>query len=209
MGVTALAAFALVELTLCLIPGPAVLYVFSSALRRGRRAGLSAASGIVAGNTAYFALSAAGIATLLLTSYALFGIVKWCGVAYLAYLGVRALFAADIDTETVTPARTAHGSLFAGAFVTQISNPKAIAFFVAILPQFLNPHGNVVLQLLVLTLISAVIEFGVMTGYTLAATRLRRTALAKRTALWIERAGGAILLALAALVAREPIASAP
>jgi homoserine/homoserine lactone efflux protein len=210
LGVTALGAFALLEFTLCLIPGPAVLYVLSTALRRGPRTGLLGAAGIVAGNTVYFALSACGVAALLLGSYALFAVVKWCGIAYLGYLGLRALLARDagLDGEG-DPSRGASGRAFHGALVTQLSNPKAIVFFVAVLPQFVDPRGSVWLQLFVLALLSAAIEFAVLSGYTFAAAGLRRTALAARAGILIERAGGALLLGIAAFLAREPLAVAP
>jgi threonine/homoserine/homoserine lactone efflux protein len=207
VGVATLAAFALLELTLCVIPGPAVLFVLSTALRRGTRTGLMGAAGIVAGNTAYFVLSACGVAALLLASYTLFGIVKWCGIAYLAYLGLRALFARRSDLEsTDESSRAFRGRTFTGALLTQLSNPKAIVFFVAVLPQFIDPHANVWLQLAVLALVSAAIEFGVLASYTLAADRVRRTGAAGRAALWIERAGGIVLLGIAAFLAREPLA---
>jgi homoserine/homoserine lactone efflux protein len=206
LAVTILAAFALLEFTFCLIPGPAVLYVLSTALRRGARTGIAGAAGIVAGNTVYFLLSACGVAALLSASYELFATLKWCGVAYLAYVGLRALFAraTRLGLEDGSPA--ANGWAFSGALVTQLSNPKAIVFFVAILPQFVDLHRSVWLQLLVLAVLSAAIEFTVLSGYTFAAARLRRAGFAARAALSIERAGGAVLLAIAALLAREPLA---
>ena len=124
-----LAAFCLLELTLCLIPGPAVLLTLSYALRRGLRGGLAAATGILAGNTSYFVLSAIGVVALLLASYRVFTIVKWAGVVYLAYLGVRALFArrgVSIDAGTT---RSNEGRrAIASGFVTQVSIPKRSCF---------------------------------------------------------------------------------
>jgi len=210
VAVALLAAFALLECTLCVIPGPAVLYVVSTALRRGTPTGLAGAAGIVAGNSVYFLLSACGVAALLSASYELFSILKWCGVAYLAYLGLRALLARDAGLELEAGSPAANSRAFSGALVTQLSNPKAIVFFVAILPQFVDAHKSVWLQLLVLALLSAAIEFTVLSGYTFAAARLRRAGVAARAGLLIERAGGALLLAIAAFLAREPLAvSAP
>ena len=172
MQMGTLAAFVLLELTLCLIPGPAVLLTLSYALRRGTRGGLAAASGILAGNTLYFVLSGLGVVALLLASYRVFTILKWAGALYLAFLGLRALFA----RHGVTPDETAlgrgeGGRAFGSGFVTQVSNPKALVFFVAILPQFIDPHGAIWLQLLILTVASLVVELSVLTGYTLAAGR--------------------------------------
>jgi len=210
MQLGTLAAFVLLELTLCLIPGPAVLLTLSYALRRGTRGGLAAASGILAGNTLYFVLSGLGVVALLLASYRVFTILKWAGALYLVFLGLRALFA----RHGVTPDQTAlgrgeGGRAFGSGFVTQVSNPKALIYFVAILPQFIDPHGVIWLQVAILTVASFVIESSVLTGYTLAADRLRRSPAAERASLWIERFGGAILIGIAARIAREPIAGSP
>jgi threonine/homoserine/homoserine lactone efflux protein len=210
MNLATLVAFVLLELTLCLIPGPAVLLTLSYALRRGTRGGLSAACGILAGNTLYFLLSGLGVVALLLASYQVFTVLKWAGALYLAFLGLRALFARrGIVPDESALQRGEGGRAFVSGFVTQVSNPKAIVFFAAILPQFIDPHGVIWLQLVILTVTSFVIELAVLTGYTLAADRLRRSPAAERASLWIERAGGAILIGIAARIVREPLVGAP
>ena len=203
-----MAAFALLEFVLCLTPGPAVLLVVSNALRRGARGGLSAAAGIIAGNLTYFVLSAAGIVALLFASYEVFNVVKWCGAAYLAFLGIRSLFARHAPALDAEPQVRTGRALSAG-FVTQIANPKAIVFFAAIVPQFLNPRAALWPQLGLLALVSQAIEFVVLLSYALAAGRLRRSAVAGRASLWIERFGGAVLIWIASWIAREPLVPAP
>jgi homoserine/homoserine lactone efflux protein len=206
-----LLAFAALEFTLCLIPGPAVLLTLSTALRRGGARGMSAAAGIIAGNTLYFALSAIGVIAVLFASYEAFTIVKYAGAAYLAFLGIRSLLAreapafADEGSSDVRDKRVA----FSSGFVTQVANPKAIVFFAAILPQFVDVRGNVPLQLVVLAVTSQLIELCVLAGYVAAAARIRRSNAAGRAALWIERLGGAILVAIALRIAREPLVAAP
>ena len=83
--------FCATETVLCLSPGPAVLLVVSLSLVRGGRAGLHAASGILAVNALWFALSATSLAAILVASWQVFFVVKWAGAAYLVYLGVRML----------------------------------------------------------------------------------------------------------------------
>lgn len=206
-----LLAFAALEFTLCLIPGPAVLLALSTTLRRGAARGISAAAGIIAGNTLYFGLSAIGVVALLFASYEAFTIVKYAGAAYLAFLGIRSLLAREVpplDRDESASGRDRRVA-FSSGFVTQIANPKAIVFFAAILPQFVDVHGNVPLQLVVLAVTSQLIELCVLTGYVVAAARIRRSSAAGRAALWIERLGGAILVAIAVRIAREPLVAAP
>jgi len=203
--VSLLLAFIALELTLCLIPGPAVLLTVSYALRRGVRSGLAAATGVVAGNTLYFVLSGLGVAALVLTSFEVFTILKWGGALYLAFLGLRALFARKGIVPEEGPARAGErGRAFVSGFVTQVANPKAIVFFVAILPQFIDPRISLGPQLAILTLASMCVELSVLTGYSLLAERLRRSPAAERASLWIERAGGAILIGMASRIVREP-----
>src|SRR5579871_6218387 len=115
--------FAVSEIVLCLTPGPAVLFVLSSAIRAGARKSLASNAGILAANTMYFLISATSLGALLLASYRLFFAVKWIGAGYLIYIGLRAIFgkadvgAADQRNETRA------SRLFGGAFVTQASNP--------------------------------------------------------------------------------------
>jgi len=207
-----LLTFALLELTLCLVPGPAVLLTVSTALRRGSARGAAAMAGIIAGNTLYFALSALGVAAVVLASYRVFAVVKWTGAAYLAFLGVRALLARESPSREAEPVEAdvsagpgSRVTAFASGFFTQVANPKAIVFFAAVLPQFLDPRGNLALQMIVLAAISQFAEFAVLSGYIVAAASLRRSGAATRAAVWIERAGGAVLLAIAARIAREPL----
>lgn len=82
-------------------------------------------------------------------------------------------------------------------------------FFVAVLPQFIGPKEPVALQVAILTLASVGLELVVLSGYAVVAARLRRSAAAGRAALWIERAGGAVLIAFASRVVRELLAHAP
>jgi threonine/homoserine/homoserine lactone efflux protein len=191
--------FVATELVLCLTPGPAVLFVLSQALRSGPRRSLWANLGILSGNAFYFLLSAAGLGAVLLASHDLFTVVKWCGAAYLICLGLRSLIAPGHakPTDDVDGARSGWGVVRQG-FVLQAANPKALLFFVALLPQFLDPSGNVPLQVGVLAVSSIAVEFFVLLGYGLAAGRLsgwaRRPAVARAT----ERVAGGLLVAAGA-----------
>jgi homoserine/homoserine lactone efflux protein len=187
--------FATTELVLCLTPGPAVLFVLSSALRCGARASLAANAGILAANALYFLLSATSVGALLIANEHLFFAAKWIGAAYLIYLGLSSIFgrAAILALDRRGAART--GRLFADGFLVQASNPMALVFFSALLPQFLNARRPVAAQVAILGATSVLIEFFVLLGYGIAAGRASTLALQPRYATLANRIAGALLVA--------------
>jgi len=182
--------FVCTETVLCLIPGPAVMFILSSALKAGARKSIASNLGILTANTVYFALSATGIGALLLSSK-LFLAVKWIGAAYLIVLGLRLLFDRGEVAERTAEASKDHKShhLFFDGFMLQMSNPKAILFFSALLPQFLNPHAAIVPQIVILGATSVMIEFSILLGYGIAGS-----ALTARYAKWTNRVAGGLLI---------------
>ncbi len=186
--------FATTEVVLCLIPGPAVLFILSSALKSGARKSVASNLGILSANTGYFALSATGLGAALLASYRLFFAIKWIGAAYLIYLGLRGLFG-NADVLTLDESKDTRVSrLFGGGFLTQASNPKAIVFFSALLPQFIDVHHRVAMQVAVLGVTSLLIEFCVLLGYGIAAGRASEIARQPRYMSWTNRIAGALLI---------------
>lgn len=192
--------FAAADTVLSLTPGPAVLVVVSLALARGGRAGIRASLGILTANALYFAISATGIGTLLLASWNLFFAVKWLGAAYLVWLGVGMLRGRRSETAR---AELPAGAGFRHGFLVNASNPKLLVYFMAILPQFIEPGSTwpVSLQVGVLGATSMSIELLVLAGYAGLAARSRRYLRTPRALGWVQRAGGALLIAAAARVA--------
>jgi homoserine/homoserine lactone efflux protein len=193
--------FCITELILCLIPGPAVLLVLSTALRRGFSSASTAASGILASNTLYFALSATGIAAVIVASHTVFNVIKWLGAAYLIWLGLRMLWARTpqhADAPSTTD--NIRERVFLRAFIVQSSNPKSLIFFVALLPQFISPNSSVPRQILILGITSIVIEFTVLSGYAAIASRARYVAKTRFSDL-LERVGGGVLIVAGARLA--------
>jgi homoserine/homoserine lactone efflux protein len=142
--------FAIVALLVSLVPGPAFIVVLSTALRRGFRAGLYANVGVVAGDAIYFFLAAVGLGSLLAASYWAFTVVKWLGVTYLIYLGLRSLLYPT--SEIVGENRgTRYGrTAFVTAVTVQLANPKLLLFLVALVPQFIEIRRPVAAQFAVL-----------------------------------------------------------
>ena len=188
--------FAVTELVLCLTPGPAVLTILAQALRHGPVRSLWSIFGIIAGNTFYFILSATSLGALLLASYELFFAIKWLGAAYLLWLGLRTFFdrASTLAVETAPPARGGIMGLFTHALVVQIANPKALLFFTALLPQFVDPGLPIASQLGVLALLSVIIEFSVLFFYANLAAQATRLAARPRFARLTNRIAGTFLI---------------
>ena len=166
------ALFVVTESILCLTPGPAVLLVVAQALGRGAAASVWATLGILTGNALYFALSATGLGALLLASYELFALVRWLGAAYLIWLGVRTFVRRSATRSTAPTVAAGRRRTFVNGFVLQAANPKALLFFVALLPQFIEPGGHVAGQVLVLAVTSVAIELVILLAYGAAAGRL-------------------------------------
>ncbi|HEX6792075.1 MAG TPA: LysE family translocator [Candidatus Krumholzibacteria bacterium] len=195
--------FCATEAVLSFIPGPAVLYVISSAIAHGSRAGVVASLSILAGNTVYFILSAMGLGALLLASRPVFVAIQWIGAAYLVYLGLRMLLsrtphAPESGTE-MKPAR--HAGVFWNGFVTQISNPKAIIFFAALLPQFIDPDESAARQIAILGVSSVVVEFIVLSVYVAGCRAAGRWLRAPRYNAWLVRVAGLLLVIAGARLA--------
>lgn len=197
MNVETWLAFCLTEAVLCLTPGPAVLFVVSVALARGPQPGVAASIGILAGNAFYFVLSATGVAAAIVASNEVFTLLKWAGAVYLVWLGIRMLVTKPVAIE-VEP-QPVHRA-FARGFLVQAANPKALVFFVALLPQFIDAQGAVVHQVLILGVSSVVIELAVLVLYVAAAVKARTIA-TDRLAAPLEKIGGAFLVAAGARLA--------
>ena len=204
--------FTVTEAVFCFMPGPAVLMVVSTALSFGPLPGLRAALGILAANAGYFLLSATSIGAVLLASYELFFLVKWAGAGYLIYLGARMLF-----TRSVIPAQVADGAgserrrpgPFMNGVITQGANPKAILFFSAFLPQFIDPNGSIGWQVGILGITSIVLELMVLSLYVAACGQARRFVRRPGLSVVLDRAGGVLLIGAGAGLALLRRSSSP
>jgi homoserine/homoserine lactone efflux protein len=201
--------FLVMETALSLSPGPAVFYVVSQGIRGALRRTFPAAAGILTANGIYFALSATSLGALIAASARFFTVAKWVGAAYLIYLGVKALVSANsmhavaLDGSPSRNDRDLRG-VYLGALTLQLANPKALLFFLALLPQFIDPLKPVVPQMLILAATSMVPEFCILTGYGWLAHRAvhasMRFGVTGSMNRWLARIEGAGLLGCATLV---------
>jgi threonine/homoserine/homoserine lactone efflux protein len=174
------------------IPGPTVTLVVSYAL--GRRAAWATVAGVALGDFTAMTLSLLGLGAVLATSAALFGALKWLGAAYLVYLGIRLWRAPATLAEAAAADARSAPAILAHAFAVTALNPKSILFFVAFVPQFVNPDAPVLAQLAILEA-----TFVVMAGINAAlyaALAGRARGLIRRPAVLkaVNRLGGSILV---------------
>ena len=183
----ALAVFVAAALVLLVIPGPAVLYIVSQSISRGRLAGIVSMLGIQVGGLVHVAAAAAGLSALLVRSAVAFNVVKYAGAAYLVFLGLRRILGKD-EAEDVPGARSEKSlrRLFAQGVVVNVLNPKTALFFFSFLPQFVDVDaGSVALQIATLGLVFILLAMVSDGLYALAAgsaARCRRCSCRSRPA---------------------------
>jgi len=171
---TSLLGFLAAAIVVLLIPGPAVLYIVARSLSQGRRAGLISVLGLSLGALVHVAAATAGLSAILLASATAFGIVKTLGACYLVYLGIRTLLGrGEMATLTAAAPRAAY-RVFADGVVVSVLNPKIAIFFLAFLPQFVDPgRGPVTRQVLFLGLTYVALALVTDGAYAVLAGSLR------------------------------------
>lgn len=196
-------AFTFACVVLTLIPGPSVLLVIGQALTKGKKAAMMCIAGDLIGSIVLMLLSFLGVGAILATSAVLFQAVKWAGVFYLAYLGYRQISDARKDVFELPGHKgtsAGWGSLWAGT-ITAILNPKAIVFYMAFLAQFIDPAGNLALQITVLTATSTLVIAVLLSAYALIAARARRAFQSSAARRKIGYTGGTFLIGGSVLMA--------
>ncbi|MDJ0792492.1 MAG: LysE family translocator [Acidimicrobiia bacterium] len=194
---------ALASLALVIVPGPAVIYILTRSVSQGRAAGLASAAGVNLGSAIHVLAAVAGLSFVLAGSATLFNAVRWAGIAYLAWLGIRALTQSDVEFIAASTTPTGLRRVFGQGVVVNVLNPKVAVFFLAFLPQFIDPNDpNAALQSLVLGMTLVVIGLISDSVYALIGGSIgdlfrRRPGAARAT----KRAAGLTYLALAGFAA--------
>lgn len=181
-------------------PGPSHLLMLSVSLSNGFHRSLATAAGDLSANTIQILLAGLGLAAVITASRYGFAIVKWAGVSYLLWLGVRQILASyrRKSASPDVPATTLRRLWFRG-FVTSAANPKAVVFFAALFPQFLDSQQALAPQIAILGTSYIVIDAIFLASYGKGASWLARK-LRARDRVWVERAAGASLVAAAVLL---------
>lgn len=200
-------AFIAASLIILVIPGPTIVLVIGQALAQGRRVALASVAGVGLGDLVATSLSMAGAGAILATSATLFQVLKLAGAAYLIWLGLKMwrspvtlpAIGSDADGEIDKP-----GSLlpiFRDAFLVTVLNPKGILFFVAFVPQFIDPAGAYAPQAIVYVLTFTALGIVNATCFALAASSARRVVRRPGILRAVTRAGGSLLMMAGAAAA--------
>jgi threonine/homoserine/homoserine lactone efflux protein len=195
-------AFAVASAVLVAIPGPTVMLVVGYALGRGKRSVLAAAPGVMLGDVVAMTASMLGVGALLAASGTLFSAVKLAGAAYLVWLGIRMWRAAPQVAEA-TALRGARGPwrIFREAFLVTLFNPKALVFFVAFVPQFVDPTAPVAPQFSILIATFATLGFVNAILWGLAAGEMRARLTRPGALQAVAKAGGGLLIGAGTMTA--------
>lgn len=191
-----LLTFALAALLTVAMPGPTSLLAFSNGARHGLRDAGFGIAGAVLSDLVLIAAVSAGLGVLLSTSQLLFSAVKWLGVAYLGYIGLRLLFSRATPAEASTVQVTEVRRLFSRSFLVAVTNPKGYLFFTALLPQFIDSAAPVLPQYLLLAACFSLIDLAVLLAYAAAGRRCAGR-FGPRLIARMDRLCGGVFLALA------------
>lgn len=198
MNLTTFCLYLLTWTLVALSPGPAAMCVMSQATRHGVRASLAGISGIQTGNVLFFLCIAFGLASLLATATTAFTVLRWIGAAYLCWLGARILISTFrnpvVAVSDMRSAAPKSRNLFLQGLLIQLTNPKALLFVSALLPQFIEAERPFGVQIAILLGVTVAVDVLVMWGYALLASHSSRALRSSPLVLWIERVFGAALV---------------
>ncbi len=199
-GVADFGAFVVAVLVFLAIPGPGNLALVSSTAKGGMKGGLAATLGVIAGDQALMWAAVAGVSAVLLASPQLFAAVQWAGAAYLAWLGLRMVLAKPGDAPVL---EIRVGQYFRQALFITLLNPKAIVFYMAFFPLFVDParhQGLLTFGVMAVTIAGLTFLYGL--GATLLTYFLAERLRAQPWVRWLlEKTAGALLIGFGAKLA--------
>ncbi|MEX0349232.1 MAG: LysE family translocator [Paracoccaceae bacterium] len=187
-------------------PGPSQLLMLSNSAANGLKRGLFTAAGDLAANLLQMLAAGFGLAAVIAASGTALAVIKWLGVAYLVFLGLRMIVKAQ-SKSSCTPVRTSRKALWLQGFVTSAANPKAVVFFAALFPLFIDGELPFWQQFAVLSATYLVLDGLFLTAYGGGASWLANR-LNAPARLWLDRAGGSFMILAAFLLGLKSLRSA-
>jgi len=202
-----IALFLLAATALAVVPGPAVAYIVTQSIDQGRRAGLVSAFGVASGGLVHVAAATVGLSALIASSATAFTVVKLVGATYLIVVGIRRILSGESEEPEPRALRAPLRRVYRQGVIVNVLNPKTALFFLAFLPQFVDPQrGAVWPQVAVLGVLF--VSVGVLSDMTYAlvsdaiAGRIRRAGTGAKVRRWLT-GGVFVALGITAAVARR------
>ncbi len=166
--------FVITASIIIVVPGPTNIYIVGQSLNHGKKASIPLSAGVITGDALCISLSLLGVSALLSLCSAVFAVIKYCGAAYLIYLGIKML----IENSKIKPQKTLYNSysskeIFRDVFLVTSLNPKGIIFYSAFMPQFVNPLQNITVQFITLSITFMLLALLDVVGYALLADKVR------------------------------------
>ena len=195
-------AYTLVTTTFLLIPGPTIILVISYSLLRGRQAVIALVLGVGLGDLTAMSLSFLGVGVLLQTVATAFYFIKWLGAAYLIWLGIKMWFSVSELTDLDKKNRShSWREIFSSAYITTALNPKSIVFFLAFIPQFIEPELPFTTQVVILGATFFVLAIISVLGYAALAIYAGQQLHLPLIQRWTHRIGGGLLIGAGGMTA--------
>jgi len=192
MSLELFAAYLLACIVFTLVPGPTVTLIVANSLTHGTRAGLANVAGTQAGLAVFVAVLVIGLASVIKTMGVWFDWIRFLGAAYLIYIGIRMWRSSGrLDEPGRTP--KPRGGFFLQGFLVMLSNPKVVVFFGAFIPQFVDPSGNYVAQVILLGLIAMLTAAVTDGAYAVLTGRARGLFTQARVRLVSKLSGGVLI----------------
>jgi homoserine/homoserine lactone efflux protein len=191
MNLELFTAYILITIVLIVTPGPIVTLVISTGATQGVRAALTTVAGTTLGNAILLLAIALGLNWVLGNAVILFEVLRWCGAAYLVWLGFQAWRNAGNKSQTLSSGGRVH---FVKGVLVALSNPKTLVFFTAFLPQFIDPHLPAGRQLAVMCIVSVIMAAATDTAWAVAAGLGRAWFMKPARAKLLGRVSGSVLI---------------
>ncbi|PLY06083.1 MAG: lysine transporter LysE [Arcobacter sp.] len=188
-------AFVSTVFIFAIIPGPTVIFVIGQAITHGKKSVIPLALGVLVGDLIAMVISLLGLGAILATSAILYTILKWFGVCYLIYLGIKAFTEEPkVDEELFKEMNTSKSKMFRSSLIVTALNPKNLVFFVAFFPQFVNTSSSVLPQFLILMVSFSLVTLTTISSFAMFAGKIQHKIKSYKARKRLNQIGGSALI---------------